>query len=136
MLWARDERGFVASRVRLRRAGAARCRVRADLAARGKPGLWDVGLSVTGNGARRFCLADPMILSQWEHRGGACTRVILTERDATATVHYTCAGGGFGQSVITLLTPRSIRVDTQGIAGDGPFAYRLYARRAGECGQR
>jgi len=101
-----------------------------------KPGLWDVGLSVTGNGARRFCLADPMILSQWEHRGGACTRVILTERDATATVHYTCAGGGFGQSVITLLTPRSIRVDTQGIAGDGPFAYRLYARRAGECGQR
>jgi hypothetical protein len=101
-----------------------------------KPGLWDVSLSATGNGARRFCLADPMILTQWEHRHGACTRVILTERDDSATVHYTCAGGGFGQSVITLLTPRSIRVDTQGIAGDGPFAYRLYARRAGNCGPR
>ena len=42
-------------------------------------GLWDVGLDATGNGARRFCLADPMILSQWEHRGGSCTRVILNE---------------------------------------------------------
>lgn len=98
-----------------------------------KPGLWDVSLSATGNNARRFCLADPMILSQWEHRGGACTRVILTEHETSATVHYTCAGGGFGQSVITLVTPRSIKVNTQGISGDGPFAYHLYARRAGNC---
>jgi hypothetical protein len=51
-----------------------------------KPGLWDVSLSATGNNARRFCLADPMILSQWEHRGGACTRVILTEHETSATV--------------------------------------------------
>ena len=101
-----------------------------------KPGLWDVSLSATGNNARRFCLADPMILSQWEHRGGACTRVILTEHETSATVHYTCAGGGFGQSVITLVTPRSIKVDTQGISGDGPFAYDLYARRAGNCRPR
>ncbi|GAC1575628.1 MAG: hypothetical protein NVS3B5_06780 [Sphingomicrobium sp.] len=101
-----------------------------------RPGLWDVSLSATGNGARRYCLADPMVLSQWEHRGGACTRIILAEHDASLTVHYTCAGRGFGQSVLTLITPRSIKVDTQGISGDGPFAYRLYARRAGNCAPR
>jgi len=98
-----------------------------------KPGLWDVSLSATGNNARRFCLADPMILSQWEHRSSACTRIILTEHGSSATVHYTCAGGGFGQSTITLVTPRSIKVDTQGISGGLPFAYPLYARRAGNC---
>lgn len=98
-----------------------------------RPGLWDVSVSATGNNARRFCLADPMILTQWEHRSRACARTILSERGSSATIEYSCPGGGFGQSVITLVTPRSIKVDTQGISGEGPFAYSLYARRAGSC---
>ncbi|MEO6247376.1 MAG: hypothetical protein ABIO85_02160 [Sphingomicrobium sp.] len=101
-----------------------------------QPGLWDVSLSATGNHSHRLCLPDPMILTQWEHRAAACTRVILSEHGTSATVHYTCTGGGFGQSVITLVTPRSIKVETQGIAGDLPFAYSLYARRAGNCSPR
>ncbi len=101
-----------------------------------RPGLWDVSHSATGLAAERVCLADPMILTQWEHRGGACTRVIISEHGAEAKVHYTCVGGGFGQSVITLLTPRSLRIDTQGISGGLPFAYALYARRAGDCPHR
>ena len=101
-----------------------------------RPGLWDVSLSATGSNAQRVCLADPMFLTQWEHRGGACTRVVLTEHGSEATVHYTCAGGGFGQSVIRLLTPRSIRVETQGISNGQPFNYPLYARRTGNCGPR
>ena len=101
-----------------------------------RPGLWDVSHSATGFAAERVCLADPMILTQWEHRGGACTRVVISEQGAEAKVQYTCAGGGFGQSVITLLTPRSLRVDTQGISGGLPFAYALHARRAGDCPRR
>ena len=98
-----------------------------------KPGLWDVSHSATGAGAERVCLADPMILTQWEHRGGACTRVVLSEAGSEAKVQYTCTGGGFGQSVITLLTPRSLHVDTQGISNGMPFSYTLHARRAGDC---
>jgi hypothetical protein len=98
-----------------------------------KSGLWDVSHSATGAAAERVCLVDPMILTQWEHRGGACTRVIISEQGAEAKVHYTCAGGGFGQSVITLLTPRSLRIDTQGISGGMPFAYAIHARRVGNC---
>ena len=77
-----------------------------------------------------------MILTQWEHRGGACTRVVISEQGPEAKVQYTCAGGGFGQSVITLLTPRSLRIDTQGISGGLPFAYALHARRARDCPRR
>jgi hypothetical protein len=101
-----------------------------------RPGLWDVSHSATGAAAERVCLADPMILTQWEHRGGACTRVVLSEHEADATIHYTCAGRGFGQSTITLLTPRSLRIDTQGISNGLPFAYSLHARRAGDCPRR
>ena len=101
-----------------------------------RAGLWEVSRSATGAAAERVCLADPMLLTQWEHRGGACTRVIISEQGATARVQYTCTGGGFGQSEIMLLTPRSLRVSTQGIADGLPFAYALHARRIGNCPAR
>jgi hypothetical protein len=34
---------------------------------------------------------------------------------------------------MTVITPRSIRIETQGISGDLPFNYVLQARRIGEC---
>ena len=105
----------------------------ADSPRQARSGLWDVSISATGNDARRYCLADPMILTQWEHRRSTCSRVILSEHGSSATVEYSCVGGGFGRSVMTLVTPRSIKVDTQGISAGLPFAYPLYARRAGNC---
>ena len=44
-------------------------------------------------------------------------------------IDYTCAGGGFGQSKITVLTPRSVRIETQGIADHAPFNYVVQAQR-------
>jgi hypothetical protein len=98
-----------------------------------RAGLWEVSRSATGAAAERVCLADPMLLAQWEHRGGACTRVVISQEGLSAKVQYTCTGGGLGQSEITLLTPRSLRVNTQGIADGLPFAYALHARRIGNC---
>ena len=98
-----------------------------------KAGLWEISHSATGAAAQKICLADPMILTQWEHRGESCTRVIISEQGAAAKIQYTCAGGGFGQSQIVLLTPRSLRIDTQGISNGTPFAYALHARRVGNC---
>lgn len=100
-------------------------------------GLWEVGKSAQGTGARPTCVADPVMLSQWEHRGGRCTRLIISDEGNKTIIHYTCADGGFGRSEMTLVTPRTLRVATQGIKrNDGPFNYVLHARRVGNCAPR
>jgi len=100
------------------------------------PGMWEVGRSATGADAQRLCVGEILVLSQWEHRGGRCTRVILGDGGDKTLVHYTCADGGFGRSEVTLVTPRTLRIVTQGISRDGPFAYTLHARRVGNCAPR
>ena len=96
-------------------------------------GLWEVGRSADGKGAERLCLADPSVLAQWEHRTARCTRVVISDVGTRAKFHYTCANGGFGDSEIRLLTPRTLRVNTQGISDHYPFGYTLHARRVGDC---
>jgi hypothetical protein len=103
--------------------------------ARVEGGLWEIDR--LGPGVRpRICVADPLSLASYEHRGRTCTRVVISERPEGALIHYTCAGGGFGRSKIDVLTPRSIRIETQGIADNLPFNYVIQARRVGECGPR
>jgi len=96
------------------------------------PGEWEIGKSASGRG-ERVCLPDPALLMQWEHRAKPCKRTIVNPSIDRAEVHYTCAGGDFGTSRLQVLTPRSIRVDTQGIAGGLPFGYQIHARRLGNC---
>ncbi len=97
------------------------------------PGLWEVSRSATGGGAVRQCVPDLAALAQWEHRGGACTRVVLSRSASEVVIHYTCPAGDFGRSRMTVVTPRSLRMETQGIHGGEPFEYKLYARRVGNC---
>lgn len=97
------------------------------------PGLWEVSRSADGRDGFRTCLADPATLAQWEHRQGRCTRVVISDSGNKAVIHYTCADGGFGRSDLTLLTPRTMRISTQGISDSYPFAYVLHARRVGDC---
>lgn len=96
-------------------------------------GLWEVSKSATGHGATRVCVPSPDLLAQFEHRQGRCTRTVVKDSGSSAQIRYTCADGGFGQSDVTLITPRSLTIDTQGISGGLPFHYKLYARRMGEC---
>ena len=96
------------------------------------PGQWEVG-KTSGGGGEKICLPDPAMLMQWEHRAKQCTRTIVTSSLDNAEVHYTCVGGGFGTSRVEVLTPRSIKVTTQGIADGLPFGYVLHARRVGAC---
>jgi len=100
------------------------------------PGIWEVGRSATGADARQSCIVEPIALSQWEHRGARCTRVIIADSSNKAVIHYTCADGGFVRSEMTLVTPRSIKIATQGISQAGPFSYTLHARRIGNCAPR
>ena len=96
-------------------------------------GLWEV--DPLGPGATaKLRVADPMTFASYEHRGKACTRVVISDGPNGAVIHYTCPGGGFGQSTVKALTPRSLRVETQGIADNAPFQYVFQARRVGACG--
>lgn len=96
-------------------------------------GLWEVSVSGRGDRVRRLCLADPAVLAQYEHRSDSCTRVVIRDNPTEAEIHYTCAGGGFGRSTVTLVTPRSLRIETQGISDQVPFHYVVQARRERAC---
>ena len=96
------------------------------------PGEWEIAKSASGRG-EKICLPDAAMLMQWEHRSKQCTRVVVTSSVDRAEVHYTCVGGGFGTSRVQVLTPRAIKVDTQGISDGLPFGYAVHARRVGAC---
>jgi len=99
-------------------------------------GMWQVARSAKAAPEQALCIADPVVLGQWEHRGGQCSREILSDQGSKAVITYSCAGGGFGRSELTLLTPRTLRIATQGISAGGPFNYVLHARRVGNCPAR
>lgn len=94
-------------------------------------GLWEIS---RGNGARQsLCVPDPLSLAQYEHLRANCARDIVRDQQRHAEIHYTCASGAFGQSTVDLITPRALRIETQGISGNAPFHYVLQARRVGNC---
>ena len=97
-------------------------------------GQWELsGVPGSAKPVRR-CVADPAALAQFEHSGKSCTRVVISDAGSTAEIHYTCQGGGFGRTRMTVITPRAIRIETQGISDSLPFNYVLQARRVGDCG--
>lgn len=95
-------------------------------------GLWEIS-GPRGAPVTRLCVPQPPLLAQVEHRSAKCSQTVLRNDPASALIEYSCAGGGFGHSKITMLTPRSVRIETQGIADQAPFAYVVKARRVGNC---
>ena len=101
--------------------------------ARTSGGLWEVDSMPRGPRPTRMCVADTVVLAQYEHRSRSCTRVVITDQPTSTVIHYTCPGSDFGRTKVTLITPRSLRIETQGISGGAPFSYVLQARRVGDC---
>lgn len=99
-------------------------------------GLWEVSTSATGRNARSVCIAAPAELAQWEHRGARCVQTVLSDQGNRTTIDYQCGSAGFGRSDLTLVTPRTLRIATQGISRSAPFNYVLHARRTGKCARR
>ena len=96
-------------------------------------GLWEVSRSASGHNPTRICVATPDLLAQFEHRQQRCTRTVVSDSGSVTLISYSCPSGGFGQSKMTLITPRTLRIDTQGISDNLPFHYQLHARRIGDC---
>lgn len=98
-----------------------------------QPGLWEVSGADHGNVLARQCIANINALASFEHRGKACNAKVLKSSGGEASVEYSCGPAGFGHTDIEVLTPRSLRISTQGISGGLPFNYVLQARRIADC---
>lgn len=99
-----------------------------------EPGLWEIReIGNPGAAPQSICVADLGLLMQVRHGSSTCSRVIVANQPNNATVHYTCPSNGFGHTSIRVETPRLAKIDTQGLVGNVPFAYRAEARRIGAC---
>jgi hypothetical protein len=96
-------------------------------------GMWEISGAPGTQAPVRQCVADVLALAQYEHRGHVCSRKILSDGARSTLINYSCGPAGFGQTQIDVITPRSLRISTQGISDQLPFNYVLQARRVGDC---
>jgi hypothetical protein len=97
------------------------------------PGMWEVSRSAAGVGARPVCVPRVALLGQIAHGSQRCTRTILRDAPGELVMDLTCGASDFGRSRITVTTPRSLKIETQGIHHGEPFDMTIYARRVGNC---
>jgi hypothetical protein len=99
-------------------------------------GMWEISGVPGASSPARQCVAEVASLAQFEHQKKTCTRNVVSDGPSSAVIQYECSGGDFGRSKVTVLTPRSLKIETQGISDKLPFSYVLQARRVGDCPER
>lgn len=98
-----------------------------------QPGLWEISGAPGSSVPVRQCVAEIATLARFEHRASSCSAKVLADGASSTAIDYSCGGAGFGHSQIDVLTPRSLRISTQGISGGLPFNYVLQAHRVDDC---
>jgi hypothetical protein len=96
-------------------------------------GLWEIDGVPGAKSPLRQCIADVVNLARFEHRGRNCAQSVIADHPGSVLIEYKCGAAGFGRSQIDVITPRSLRINTQGISDNLPFNYVLQARRVGDC---
>lgn len=96
-------------------------------------GIWEISGAPGSPQPIRQCVPDVQTLAQFEHRNRTCARNVVSDSGSSTVINYTCGGGNFGRSEIDVVTPRSLRIATQGISDKLPFNYVIQARRIGDC---
>src|SRR5947209_5298543 len=113
--------------------GAALVAAKPPALAQATAGKWEIS-GVPGEKAPLVqCIADVAALTQFEHRGRSCSRTTISDDGNSTIVQYSCGGAGFGRSEVEVITPRSLKISTQGISESSPFNYVLQAHRLGDC---
>jgi hypothetical protein len=97
------------------------------------PGLWEISGLPGAKTPARECVTEMAALARYEHRGRSCTMKVISDGPSGAVVEYSCGGAGFGHTKLEVITPRSLRIETQGVSENLPFSYVLQARRVGDC---
>jgi hypothetical protein len=101
--------------------------------AQAQPGLWEISGAPGSSVPVRQCVGEIATLARFEHRGSSCSATVLKNGGSSTAIDYSCGGAGFGHSQIDVITPRSLRISTQGISGGLPFNYVLQAHRVDDC---
>jgi hypothetical protein len=101
--------------------------------AKTQAGLWEISGAPGARAPIRQCIANVASLAEFEHRGKPCKLRITTDGPSSTVFDYSCGAAGFGRSQVDVITPRSLRIDTQGISNQLPFSYVIQARRVGDC---
>jgi hypothetical protein len=98
-----------------------------------KAGLWELEGLPGAKAPLRECISDIQKLARLEHRARNCTAKVISDDGHSTVVEYSCGAAGFGHSKVEVITPRSLKISTQGISDASPFNYTLQARRIGDC---
>lgn len=98
-----------------------------------RTGLWELDGIEGSKAPKRMCFTDLADLARLQHPARKCTQRAIRETDSSVTFDYQCSGSDFGQTKLDWVTSQSFRIHTQGISGGLPFAYKVQARRIGEC---
>jgi hypothetical protein len=98
-----------------------------------KAGQWELDGLPGAKSPPRECVSDLLALARYEHRGKNCSGKTISQTATSVVVEYSCGGAGFGHSKIDVITPRSLRIETQGVSDNLPFRYVIDARRLGDC---
>lgn len=96
------------------------------------PGVWQLQ-EVDGPGRRRICATDTSRLLRLRESGTGCSRYVQDSDSRSMTASYTCRGGSWGRSVLTVHDAASIKLETQGIADGAPFAVNYDGKLIGSC---
>jgi hypothetical protein len=96
-------------------------------------GLWEISGAPGARKPIQQCVSDVLALAQFEHRSSNCTRNVISDGPRSTRITYDCGTAGFGQTQMDVITPRALRISTQGISDQLPFNYVLQAHRIGEC---
>jgi len=96
-------------------------------------GLWELEGIPGKKAAVKQCFADPLKIATVEHGSAKCTVTVLGESGSTTRISFQCAGGGFGNASIKTITPRSLRIEVQGISDGAPYGYVMQAHNSGPC---
>jgi hypothetical protein len=98
-----------------------------------QPGLWEISGAPGTTAPIRQCVTEVAALARFEHRAKLCNATVLKDGGSSTLIDYSCGGAGFGHSQIEVITPRALRISTQGISDGMPFNYVLQARRVDDC---
>ena len=117
-------------------ATIAFCTLRAETTTaltRINPGFWQLQ-EIDGPGRHQVCATDPGRLLRLREPSASCPQYVLDSDRRSMTASYTCSGGSWGRSVLTVRSASSIKLETQGVADGAPFAVDYNGKLVGSCG--
>src|SRR4051812_33563274 len=85
------------------------------------PGLWEISGLPGAKTPARECIADTAMLARYEHRSRSCAMKVISDSAISSVVEYSCGAAGFGHTKVDVITPRSLRIETQGVSDNLPF---------------